>query len=173
MTFRPKPEMPAGRRETGIAVCTVADDRWARCHIKSIALLANVLARNAAAARGFDDALFLGPDGEVREAAAANFFAIRQGQLCTPVTDATILPGITRQWILACARRLHVPICERRLRLADVLSADEAFVSSTTVELLPVVRVDDHTIGPGRPGPVSKAIHEEMLRDLEQAEFAV
>jgi D-alanine transaminase len=173
MTFRPKPSMPAGRREAGIAVCTVADDRWARCHIKSVALLANILARNAAAARGFDDALFLGPEGDVREAAAANFFAIRGGRLHTPVSDATILPGITRQWILACARRLQVPICENRLRLAEVLSADEAFVSSTTVELLPVVRVDDQLIGRGRPGPVSKAIHDEMLRDLERPDFTV
>lgn len=166
MTFRRRPPIDPGQRERGLHVTTVDDFRWTRCDIKSIALLANVMAKNQAIAGGYDDALFVGPGGDVREATSANVFAIRGGRLVTPSVDEPILHGITRRYVLECARRADVPNEQRRLSVEDLASSDEAFVSSTTMDILAVTRLNGRTIGSGRPGPLTRKLHEVFLEGL-------
>lgn len=164
ITFRPKPELPPEKRASGIAVLTRVDFRWGRCDIKSTALLPNVMAKNEALAAGCDDVLFIGRDGEVREASAANVFAVRRGRLLTPPLGPCILPGITRLLIRTCAENLGTAFEEQPLTRDDLLTCDEVFLSSSVVEILPVVRIDGCAVGSGKPGPVSRRLQDELVR---------
>ncbi|MCG3137053.1 MAG: D-alanine aminotransferase [Phycisphaerae bacterium] len=165
MTFKAKPVYDAGKRRQGLSIRTMLDFRWSRCDIKSIALLANILAKNQAIAEGYDDVLFTGPGEELREASASNFFLVQEGHLLTHPQDHTILPGITKLWITQLAREIDLPISECRMTRAHLATAAEAFISSSTIDVLPVVRVDQQTIGSGRPGPVADRLYQQMLQD--------
>jgi len=165
-TFKRKPSVDPQLRTKGIAVLTVEDFRWPLCEIKSIALLPNVLAKNRALRDGYDDAVFVTVDGYVREATAANVFAIIGGKLITPVTDASILHGVTRGYILECAAKAGVDCREGGLTVTQLESADEAFVSSTTLDMLPVRRVNGRTIGSAVPGPVTQRLYRTFLDGL-------
>ena len=160
MTFRQRPEYEKKMKEQGIALLSVEEIRWQRCDIKSIALLPNIMMKQKALDQGFDEALFVTPTGLVREAAAANFFIIKHKTLITPKADQHILNGITRKFIIAQARQKQLPVEERDLQLEEVLTADEAFISSSTINLLPVVRIDNRKIGNGCPGSATLAIAE-------------
>ncbi|MEE9293901.1 MAG: aminotransferase class IV [Phycisphaerae bacterium] len=167
-TFRPKPEVDPAARAAGISVVTVCDTRRVECEIKATALLANVLALNRARRKGYDDAIFVSPAGEIREGTASNVFVVRHGMLMTPVCDASILHGVTRQFVLECARRIEHPVRETRLTVADLQSADEAFFSSTTQDILAVTRVNRKPIGSGGVGPVTERLCETFLEGLGQ-----
>lgn len=171
MTFKALPQVPPAKRARGLRLLSMPDFRWSRCHIKSIALLPNVMARDEARSNGYDDALFVGPDGEIREASAANFFVISDHTLMTPPQDHTILPGITRQLVRNCAQVLDMSVREQALVLQDLGSVDEAFLSSTTLNVLGVVAVDDCTIGQGRPGKLTSAIYEQMLKQISALDY--
>ena len=149
---------------------TIPDFRWGRCDIKSLALLPNVMAKNDARARGYDDAVFVGPEGDVREASAANIFIIANGHLLTSPQDQTILPGITRRCVLECAERIGLPLRETRVSLDDLRQADEALLCSTTMDVMSIVRVDDQPIGDGRPGPMVGKLDREMLKQIGAAD---
>ncbi|NOS99492.1 MAG: D-amino acid aminotransferase [Phycisphaerales bacterium] len=166
MTFKRRAPLDPGQRERGLHVVTVDDFRWMRCDIKAIALLPNVMAKNKAIGDGYDDALFVGPDGEVREGTSANVFAIRGGRLVTPSVDEPILHGITRRYVLECAQRADVPNEQRRLSVDDLASADEAFISSTSVDILSVTRLNGRLIGTGRPGPVTQRLYRTFMDGL-------
>ncbi len=170
MTFKAKPHGSEELRARGLSVVTIPDFRWGRCDIKSIALLPNVMAKNDAQARGYDDAVFVGPEGDVREASAANIFIIAGGHLLTRPQDHTILPGITRRWVLECAERINLPLRETRVHKDDLLQADEALLCSTTLDVMSIVRVDDHPIGDGRPGPMVARLYQEMLKQIGAAD---
>ena len=152
LTFKAKPVVSAEKRAAGLSLMTLPDFRWSRCDVKSIALLANIMAKNEALAKGYDDAVFIGPEGDVREASAANLFIIQSGHLLTRTEDRTILPGITRKLIISCAAQMDLPTREARILKDQLMSADEVFVCSSAIEVVPVVRVDDQPIGDGRPG---------------------
>lgn len=135
-----------------------------------------VLAMKAARERGAYEALLLDAAGRVTEAASANVFAVRGGGLATPPLAAGILEGVTRRVVLALAREVGVPAAEVELRPEDLYGADEAFITSTTRELVPVVRIargagDEVTVGAGRPGPVTlkllSAFRARALREVE------
>ena len=145
--------------DQGIAVVTVPDQRWQRCDIKSIALLANVLARQDALDRNAADALLV-RDGVVTEAAAGNLFIVRDGVLLTPPKDWRILPGITRDFVLELADRAGITRREVDLPLETVQSADEIWITSSTKEILPVTRLDGSPVGNGHPGPVWQRLIE-------------
>lgn len=142
-----------GLGEHGIAAITMPDQRWTRCDIKSVALLPNVLARQQAVEQGAVEAVLL-RDGMLTEGAASNVFAVRDGEVVTPPLGNSILPGITRQFVIdmllahgqACR---EAPVTEDALR-----SADEIWLTSSTKELLPVTRLDGRPVGEGRPGPL-------------------
>lgn len=164
LTVRALEPLPRAIREQGIKVVTTPDFRWARCDIKSVALLANVLAYNHARAAGAYDAIFVEADGTVNESTAGNVFVIARGALRTPPKGPKLLSGVTRDKILLAARAANVPCAEERLTKTELLAADEVFLTSTTVELLPVVAVDGKAIGSGRPGPVTARVYEKFSK---------
>ena len=149
---------------TGIRVITVPDTRWARCDIKSVALLANVLAYNAARQAGVHDALFVEDDGTVNEATAGNIFVVAGGVLSTPPKGPRILAGVTRDKLLLTATAAGIEVAERRILKKELWDADEIFLTSTTSEVVPVIAVDGKTIGPGVPGPIAARMSEQFRR---------
>jgi D-alanine transaminase len=154
-----------GAWEQGFSAVTVPDRRWARVDIKSIGLLANVLAQQAAVEAGANDALFV-KDGIAIEGAHSNFFAVVESTLLTHPTSNVILPGITREYVLELARQLEVPVEERPIQLEELAHATEAFFTGTTTEIRPTVRIDGRAVGSGRPGPVTRLLFEAFLEGV-------
>jgi D-alanine transaminase len=151
---------PASLRANGVRIMTAEDIRWLHCDVKSVCLLPNVLAAQRARAAGCYEALLVDKSGALTECASANIFLVIEGTVVTPPKDEHILGGITREEVIALARRHRVPLEERRVTLQEfLLSASEAFLTGTTTEVLPVVQVDDHRIGNGRPGPVTQRLY--------------
>ncbi|MGA2816135.1 MAG: D-amino-acid transaminase [Xanthobacteraceae bacterium] len=152
----------------GIAVISVPDNRWGRVDIKTIGLLPNVLARQAAIEQGARDAWFVDKDGAVTEAASANAWIVTDaGALVTRQADHAILRGITRTVLFDVIKAQGLRIDERSFTLDDAFAAREAFVTSATQIVLPVVQIDGRAIGDGKPGPVAIALRREFHRYAE------
>jgi D-alanine transaminase len=141
----------------GVDAITVSDTRWARCDIKSIALLPNVLANQAAHADGAFEALFV-RDGVVLEGSHSNLWGVRRDRLVTYPASNYILPGITRGQVFELAAELGIPAEEGMIFAEDLFDMDELFLSGTTTEIMPVVRVDGREIVDGEPGPVTRKL---------------
>ncbi|MCK5875904.1 MAG: D-amino-acid transaminase [Alcanivoracaceae bacterium] len=139
----------------GVAAITLDDIRWSRCDIKSVALLANVLMRQQAVSEGASEAILI-RDGFATEGSASNFFIVKQGVIVTPPKSHLILPGITRDLLVELARKHGMPVEEKEVTEAELKSADEVWISSSTREVVPVTRLNGHPLGDGRPGPVWK-----------------
>lgn len=155
-------------REQGVAVITHADIRWARCDLKTIALLPAVLVRQMAREQGAFEALWL-RDGQVVEGAASNVFALLDGVLVTPAKGPNLLPGITRDLVLELAQEQGFPWREADIPLAALGHAQELWVTNSTREIVPVKSVDGCAVGQGRPGPVYRqfyAWYQEKLAQL-------
>lgn len=148
----------AAARENGMAVVTHADLRWQRCDLKTVNLLGNVLAAQAAKAAGAMEALLLRPDGTINEGAHTSVFLVKSGTLHTAPMSPAVLPGITRDAVVRIAREQGIPLTERHVTINEALNADELFVSGTTSELLPVVKIDGRQVADGRPGPVTRRV---------------
>ncbi|MBW3619558.1 MAG: aminotransferase class IV [Actinobacteria bacterium] len=135
---------------------------WARelPDVKAVSYLAATVAREHARARGADEALLTDPDGNVLEGSSSNVFAVLDGTLVTPPPSAGLLAGVTRGVVLEVAAGAGVPVEERPLSVADLSGADEAFLTATTREVMPLVRVGDDRIGDGHPGPLTRSLHE-------------
>jgi D-alanine transaminase len=147
--------------ETGVEVMTTDDLRWGRCDIKSVNLLGNVLARQQAKRAGVFEAVLV-KDGLVTEGAVSNVMAVRKGSVVTAPEGPRILSGVTRSIVLQLARREGLPVREEYLPLAGLTSADEVFLTGTTVEVLGVVRIDGKAIGSGQPGPLTRLLAERF-----------
>lgn len=154
LTLREMRPLDPSLQGSGVAVITMEDVRWGRCDIKSINLLPNVLARQRAWDAGAFEALFV-RDGVVTEGAVSNVMMVSRRRLATAAEGPTILSGVTRQLILALARRDGMALEERPVRLEELRRADEVFLTGTTLEVLPVIRVDGRPVGSGRPGPTA------------------
>jgi len=153
--------------ETGIKLITVLDQRWARCDIKTVGLLANVLAYQAAQQAGAADAIFCETDGTVNEATAGNISIVTTaGEFATPPKSHRLLAGVTRDKLLQAAAATGIPTSERRITKTELLAAAEVILSSSTAEVVPVIAVDGKPIGTGQPGPVAQKIYAEFLRRL-------
>lgn len=139
--------------EAGVAVRMMTDTRWARCDIKAVTLLPNVLLRQAAQDAGDDEAILV-RDGEVLEGSASSLFIVKNGVLITPPKGTHLLPGVTRDLVLSLAQRHELPWLEQTLHEQDLRSADEIWLTSSTREVMPVTRLDGITVGNGRPGAV-------------------
>jgi D-alanine transaminase len=149
---------PAEAVENGAAAITVTDNRWLRCDLKTIALLPNVLLRQLAVEAGAMEAVLL-RDGFLTEGAASNIFVVRDGVLLSPPKSHLILPGITCDVILELARA-HEIACEvREITEAEVRTADELWLTSSTREVLAITKLDDKPVGDGAPGPVFRKMH--------------
>lgn len=152
-------------RERGAAVITRPDIRWLRCDIKSIQLLPNVLAKQAAVAAGCAETVLV-RDGIVTEASHSNLFAVVGGTLRTHPANHLILPGITRALVIELALALGIPVNETPVTAAELPRVDELFLTSTTSDVLPVVRCDGVVIGDGTPGPVARRLQAAMVERL-------
>ena len=153
---------------TGIAVVTVPDTRWARPDIKSVALLPNVLAKQAARDRSAREAWFVDPDGRITEGASSNAWIVTAGgEVVTRPADNSILNGISRAVALDVIASQGLRLVERPFTRAEALGAREAFVTSASQTVQPVVRIDDKTLGDGRPGPVATALRREFYSHAE------
>jgi D-alanine transaminase len=152
----------------GIAVITVPDNRWGRVDIKTIGLLPNVLARQAAIEQGARDAWLVDKEGAVTEAASANAWIVTSaGALVTRPADHGILAGITRAVLFDVSKAQGLRIEERPFKLGEAYAAREAFVTAATQIVLPVVRIDGRVIGDGKPGPLATALRGEFHRYAE------
>ena len=151
------------RGATGI---TLADIRWKRCDIKSIALLASVLGKQEAARRGADEAFWLDEDGYLLEGCSTNCFAIIDGKLVTHPLDRQVLGGITRAILLRVARGHGIRVEERPWRLTEP-GLSECMMTSTTSAVVPVCRIDGAAIGSGQPGPLTQDLRQWLLDELE------
>lgn len=143
--------------EDGVGAITVPDNRWARCDIKSIALLPNVLANQAAHAADAFEALFV-KDGVVLEGSHSNLWGVRAGRLVTYPASNYILPGITRARVFELADELGIPVEEGMIHAGELFDMDELFLSGTTTEIMPVVRVDGRDVVDGEPGPITRKL---------------
>jgi D-alanine transaminase len=148
------------RRVSGVAVVTRADERWARCDIKSTQLLPNLLAKTAARQMGAYEAWLVDADGFVTEGSSTTAWIVDQAEtLTTRQLSHKILPGVTRRVILEAAAEAQLPVLEHCFTPAEAQAAKEAFISSAT-GIVPVVSIDGKTIGDGRPGPVTRRVQE-------------
>lgn len=149
----------------GISVITTAENRWPRVDIKSTSLLPNVLAKQEAKERGAYEAWYVDRDGHVTEGSSSNAWIItRDGKLITRHADSGILSGITRAVLMDVASALQLRFEERAFTPDEAAMAAEAFVTSATQLVMPVVTIDNQTIGDGKPGPISKRLREEFHR---------
>jgi D-alanine transaminase len=165
VSVKPARRHPDAYYEEGVDAITTPDTRWARCDIKSIALLPNVLANQKAHAAGAFEALFI-RDGIVLEGSHSNVMAVVDGTLVTYPTCNYILAGITRDRILALAARLGVPIREGAIPVDRLHDVDELFLTGTTTEVMPVVRVDGRPVGSGKPGVVTRRLMEAYRAEI-------
>lgn len=163
---------PAVAYERGVSVITYATQRVGDATPAAGAKVGNylvaVLALSAAKAQGAAEALIVDGEGNVVEGSTSNVFAVRAGTLYTPSEAEGILPGITRRVVLEVAESLGVPVRLGPLSRAELLAADEVFISSSLRELLPVVRVDEAAIGEGAPGPVTGRLLAEFRRRVRE-----
>jgi D-alanine transaminase len=146
---------------TGIAVKTIPDPRWARCDIKSIMLLGQVLAKREAAAAGAQEAWLVDTAGFVTEGASSSALIVTpDGILVTRPNSRSILPGCTRKAVLAIAERDGVKVEERLFSVAEARGAREAILTSASNFVLPVVTIDGAPVGDGKPGPIARRLRE-------------
>jgi D-alanine transaminase len=152
----------------GIAVVTVPDNRWERVDIKTISLLPNVLAKQAARERGAKEAWFVDGDGRVTEGSSSNAFIVtKAGKVVTRPADKGILRGITRTVLIDVLRAERLELEERPFTVEEAYGAREAFLTSASQVVMPVVRIDDRPIGNGAPGSVATALRAQFHRHAE------
>ncbi len=154
-------EPPRKAWEMGGTASIERDVRWLLCHIKSVNLLGNVLAKQASMEKGCTEALLERDGVGVIEGSASNLFIVRSGELWTAPLSDWILGGITRGIVLHLAKGTDIPVREVFFDRETVLAADEVFVTSTGIEVLPLVRIDGHPIGMGKPGPLTQRLQRD------------
>ncbi len=168
---KPHVEPPADVFERGVKVALVPIVRnhpgTVNPLIKSNSLLNNALAMQEAIRRGGFEGIMRNYMGELAECTQSNLFIVKNGAALTPPVDAGLLPGITREYLFEVGAGAGIPVREQVLHDADLFGADEAFLTSTTREVVPIVQVDDRTIGSGTPGPVTLALLEGFRRKAE------
>jgi D-alanine transaminase len=157
----------AARRETGIAVISHPDLRWKRCDVKSTNLLGNVIANEAAHRAGAEEAVLVDDAGLVTEATHSSLLWVRGGRLEGTPEGPGILPGTTRQFMLRLAQDEGIAFVPARVSLSELMAAQEVLISGTTIEVMPVVRIDDQRVGPGQPGPLTRRLQAAFRRAVE------
>jgi len=146
----------------GVSVRVVPDERWARCDIKSTAMLAQVLAKQAAREAGAFEAM-MHEDGVVTEGGSSNLWIVQRGTLVTRPVSHDILAGITRDVVLELAHDHGIPVELRTFTVQDAYAADECLMTSATSFVLPVVGIDGQPVGDGTPGPVARLLRDAYI----------
>ena len=159
----PLPLITPQQLASGLACVTATDTRWARCDVKSVALLANVLLRQESVDAGAAETILL-RDGELTEASASAVHVVIGKELLTPPNSRRILPGTTRSVVEEMAGRAALPWRAAPVTEAQLRAADEIWISAATREVQAVTRLDGRPVGSGRPGPRWRAVNEELQR---------
>lgn len=171
MTCRRTKFQPRAALEKGVSVVTMPDIRWLRRDIKSVALLPQVLGKQKAFEAGAFEGWQTAPDGTITEGTSSNAWIVTaDGVLVTRPASNLILNGITRQTLLRLAAEAGIAFEERAFTVAEAYAAREAFVSSASAFVIPVVRIDDRTIGDGMPGPLARRLRAAYLGDAGVAD---
>jgi len=164
---------PAAQREAGVAAVSALDNRWLRCDLKTVALLANVLLRQQAVDAGCVETIML-REGFLTEGAASNIFVVKDGVLLAPPKDHRVLPGITYDIVLELAARHGMPFEVREIAEAEMRAADELWMTSSTKEVLAITTLDGQPVGTGQPGPAARqmyawycAFRDEVMRKAD------
>jgi D-alanine transaminase len=168
MTARRQPPPRAEAVEAGVAVITAPDQRWRRNDIKSVALLGNVLGKQKARRAGAYETWMVDDAGRITEGTSTNAWIVVGGRIVTRPLGPEILGGITRAAVLDVARELQIAVDERPFSVDEANAADEAFLTSTTAYVLPVTRIDENTIGTGKPGPITTRLLENYNRLVDE-----
>ena len=153
--------------EQGAKVITYPDLRWKRCDIKTTGLLGNVMAKQAATEASAREAILIKENGDVSEASVSNFFIVKNGVVQTHPSTNEILSGIARQVTIEIAKSQAVQVVEKPFTKQEMLAADEAFLTGTTTNILPVVQVDEAMIGLGQPGPVTLQLLDGFIDHIK------
>jgi D-alanine transaminase len=151
--------------KTGASAISHPDLRWGRCDLKTLNLLPNVLAAQTAKERGAFEAMLI-RDGVVTEGAKTNFFGVVDGALRTHPCDAHILPGITRSVLRDLARDVDIDLDERPIGVDEIPRLSELFLTGTTTDVMPVVKLDDKAVGKGRPGELTMRLQRVLAESL-------
>jgi D-alanine transaminase len=154
-----------GARIAGVSVILAPDERWARCDIKSVNLLPNAMAKQLAVDANAWEAVFV-RDGTITEGTSSNCFAVIGGELRTHPATRAILGGVTRDVTIAAAHTSGIEVVERAFTVAELETADEAFLTSTTNDVMPIVRVDGRAVGNGEPGAVTRRLSDAVQSTL-------
>jgi len=160
--------------ERGAEAVSAQDNRWLRCDIKSISLIGNCLLRQLSADAGAVETILF-RDGRLTEASASNVFVVRGGVVQAPPKSNLILPGITYDVVLELAQDAQLPVEIRDVSEAETRAADEIWVTSSSKEVLAIVKLDGRPVGDGRPGPVFRRMHQlyqEFKRTVMRKERA-
>ncbi|MGM7684909.1 D-amino-acid transaminase [Cytobacillus sp. Hm23] len=150
MTVRPSRHIDRVKRQNGVSLQSFEDTRWANCFIKSINLLPNVIAKQKASDAGYDEAVFI-RNGIVTECSSCNLFAVRDGVAYTHPATNHILHGITREAIINIALQYDLIVKEHTFDIDFLYNADEVFITSTSIEILPVNKIDNMNISMNNP----------------------
>lgn len=167
MAIRPAAEAGEDKREKGIEALLVDDIRWMRCDIKTLNLLGNVLAKQAAHEAGKGEAI-QHRDGIITEGSSTNFYVVKDGVVHTHPATNLILSGITRLAVLRLCKENNIEVVEEPFTIEFMNQADEAFITGTTTQIMPVIKISDVVIGDGKRGPVTKKlqdIYDEMIKN--------
>lgn len=163
------PKIIAAKNANGLKAITVAENRWDRVDIKTVGLLPNVLARQAAKEAGAQEAIYIDPRGMVTEGAATNVWIVDgEGNLVTRPAEHGILRGITRTTLKDVAQSLSIPVVEREFSRDEMLAAREVFITAATSICFPIVEIDGKTIGNGHPGTFSEKIRSAFFDIAEK-----
>ena len=169
LVARPVEETIAERQRVGIGVVTI---QWGTPFnpfgIKSLNYLYHMLAMVRAKEQGAHEALFVASDGSVVEAATSNVFCVANGVLTTPPEDAGLLPGITREVVIELARKEGLDVREALLLLNELVGADEAFLTGSVKEVMPLITIDERRIRSGSPGPITRLLQERYREAVEE-----
>ncbi len=170
ITARPFHDYPPQYYERGVRVAIVKTRRnhplAVSPSVKSTNFLNNILAKIEAVKAGAYEGIMLNWEGYVAEGTISNIFMVKKGALLTPHKDTGILEGVTRDLILRLARRKKIIVRETRMLPKSLLAADECFITNTTMEVMPVSKIDGRTIGAGRPGPVTAGLRQAYAREV-------
>ena len=151
--------------QSGATAISHPDLRWGRCDLKTLNLLPNVLAAQTAKERGAFEAMLI-RDGVVTEGAKTNFFGVVDGSLRTHPCDNHILPGITRSVLNDLARGLNISLDESPIKVAEIPRLNELFLTGTTTDVMPIVRLDDQPVGSGKPGELTRRLQKVLSESL-------
>jgi D-alanine transaminase len=154
-------------RKNGIKCITHPDERWKRVDIKTVNLLPSAIARERAKRLSKNDAIFFQEDLEIKEATFANIFIVKDEVVYTPPLNG-ILEGVTRKEVIGAVKDLKIRLYEQKIYFHDIFLSDEVFISATSIDILPVVEIDNYKIGNGKPGKFYFKIYEKILEKRKE-----